>query len=167
MPRAAQRGVRPHMGYTVSIIRTGKSAGQRFARSEYEALCDADPKWTYDAEKEILSIESGNDSGFWLDADETEMSTKEPTEHQIELMLEVATFLGARVRGDDFETYRTPTETYDHPDDEELRSLAGPLGTREPSSREKVIRWIKIGALMLLALNFIAYVVRGLLTSAA
>lgn len=33
------------------------------------------------------------------------------------MMLEVAAQLNARVRGDEFETYRLPTETYTHPDD--------------------------------------------------
>ena len=32
-------------------------------------------------------------------------------------MLDLAAPLGARVRGDEGETYRTPTESYVHPDD--------------------------------------------------
>ena len=43
--------------------------------------------------------------------------SKNPDEAEIQTMLEIASQLDARVRGDDFETFLTPTETFSHPDD--------------------------------------------------
>lgn len=40
-----------------------------------------------------------------------------PSEPFLGLMIELANLLGARVRGDELETYRTPHDTYQHPDD--------------------------------------------------
>ena len=42
----------------------------------------------------------------------------------IPALLELARELGARVRGDEFETYATPDQTYAHPDDRRLAELA-------------------------------------------
>jgi hypothetical protein len=62
-----------------------------------------------------LASDAADGVALWLSNDE--LWTKNPTEATLSVMLQFATHLGARVRGDELETYRTPTETYLHPDD--------------------------------------------------
>ena len=53
-------------------------------------------------------------------------------------MLELADPLGARVRGDEYETYSSPDTTFRHPDDEALKRAASTESRRmlwrDPSS---------------------------------
>jgi hypothetical protein len=155
------------MGYDVSVIRTVSGRRQRFSVDDFSTLARNYPEWSYDSASETLERRSGDEQGFWMSASAMELTAKEPTERQIELTLEVAHALGARVRGDNLETYRTPTDTFNHPDDERLRRQAAPLGFTQPSKYVRIANYIKIGALVLLALNFIAYLVHGWVTSAA
>ena len=57
-------------------------------------------------------------------AEDAELWTRLDEPWVIEPMLELARALGARVRGDEFETYAGPQETYAHPDDKRLAQLA-------------------------------------------
>jgi len=52
--------------------------------------------------------------------DEGKLWVKNPSASFLATMIELAEKLSARVRGDEFETYRSPDETYEHPDDLEL-----------------------------------------------
>lgn len=45
----------------------------------------------------------------------------DPSEALLALMIELAGYLGARVRGDEYETYRSPSEVHIHPDDGAVR----------------------------------------------
>jgi hypothetical protein len=109
------------MGYHVSIIRTG-------------------PRENTITQEEIISVVEGQ-FGFELDHDEsgsiTQMSreisgeevlifhdenelwAKNPGDNTLKVMIEIANVLGngARVRGDEGESYKNETETYVHPDD--------------------------------------------------
>jgi hypothetical protein len=154
------------MGYDVAILKTAKGRRLPVLDNETEQLLAQVPGWEYDKLGQTLLRTAEEERGFWLDVSRTELTAKEPTEPQIALMLELAARLGARVRGDELETYRSPTETYHHPDDERLLASTRPLGAAPSTRSEKLIRYIKIGALLLLALNFVAYVVYGF-TSAA
>lgn len=153
------------MGYDVSIIRTAAGRRKRILPAEITALTQRYPDWYYDESSGTLERRSGNEAGFWLSASDLEITAKEPTEAQTALMIEVAQALEARVRGDNLETYRSPTETYDHPDDARLRQLTSPLGSL-PSKSARISNYIKIGALVLLGLNFLAYLLHGWLSGA-
>ena len=59
---------------------------------------------------------SGN---FFLSFSNGELWLKNPTERDLEDMLALAKNLKSRVRGDELETYRSPTESYAHADDSE------------------------------------------------
>jgi hypothetical protein len=50
----------------------------------------------------------------WQDG---EIWTQNPDDDTFQLMIELAQALGARVRGDELETYRSVSETYSHPED--------------------------------------------------
>lgn len=52
--------------------------------------------------------------------DDGELWASNPSEPLLALMIELAGYLDARVRGDELETYRTVDDTYIHPDDREL-----------------------------------------------
>jgi hypothetical protein len=152
------------MGYSVAIIRTAAGRRQRFSAEEIEAAAARLPGWRYDPAAQTLERQAGSDeAGFWLDVGPLELEAKEPTEAQIGLMIELSRSLSARVRGDDLETYRTPTETYAHTDDDQLRrATALPVaGRRSATTAQRVADYIKIGALLLLAINFLAYVLHG------
>ena len=51
-----------------------------------------------------------------------ELWAKNPSNDTVTSMLRLAAHLGARVRGDELETYRTATESYLHPDDAEAKT---------------------------------------------
>lgn len=80
-----------------------------------------------------------------------ELWAKNPSEEFLRLMIELAGLLGARARGDEFETYRSIDETYWHPDDRELIEEAAQL-SREMASRQRRTDWISRIAPMLVAL---------------
>ncbi len=155
------------MGYTVAIIRTVAGRRQDFTPQQIEAAVATVPGWTYEPNPGTLERESGEERGFWLDVTPRELEAKEPTEPQIALMIELASALSARVRGDNLETYRTPNETYFHVDDERLRRFTSLPGTQKPTRGQRIANYFKIGALVLLGLNFIAYVLHGWLAGAA
>lgn len=151
------------MGYNVSIIKTASGRRQRFSEQDFIAFAMKFPEWSYDSSSQTLLKKMGEGEGFWLDTSPLELTAKEPNDVQLQLMIEIAQALGGRVRGDELETYLTPTETYDHSDDEKLRRLAGSLGPQESFKYAKLIRRIQLAALILLALNFIAYVLNGVM----
>lgn len=69
-------------------------------------------------------------------------------------MLEIASQLGARVRGDEYETYRSPTETYFDPEDLEEKKKAEKESRallREEFRLQQKIKWGFILAFLLLA----------------
>ena len=69
---------------------------------------------------ELDLVISKNDSrSFRFILQNGQLWAKNPGEDEIETMLEVAHLLNARVRGDEFETYRSVNDTYIHPDDKE------------------------------------------------
>lgn len=155
------------MGYNVTIIRTVAGRRQDIPPQDLAAALSTVSGWKYERNTGTLEREAGEEKGFWLDVTSRELEAKEPTEPQIALMIELANALSARVRGDDLETYRTPTETYVHVDDERLRRSAVLPGKQNPTRSQRVANYIKIGALVLLALNFLAYALHSWLSGAA
>jgi hypothetical protein len=147
------------MGYHVTILRTG--AGIRQAITEDEVRRAIVPM------AGRFGIFPGTEE-FWLyqpalgDASEIlvlsdgELWTKSPGEPFVELMIELAGYLGARVRGDELETYRSLEEVYIHPDDQAEWDLAHPPEPRTRSLsrvvRERAWRFVVVllvGAVLL------------------
>jgi len=114
------------MSYHVVILRTDRGRPVPIRREEVEAV------------RAIagLSAEDGKDGTLHLSSEpaapgepllvwqEGEIWTANPSEATLRRMLELAAALGARVRGDEGETYRTVDETYLHPDDREAEAAA-------------------------------------------
>ncbi len=125
------------MGYHVTILRTEAGIRQPITEDEvrraivpmagrFEIFPGTKEFWLHQPalgdESEILVVE---DDELWA---------KNPSDRFLELMIELAGYLGARVRGDEWETYRSLDDTYIHPDDQAEWDQAHP-----PEPR----RWIK------------------------
>jgi len=132
------------MSYHVAILRSadGKLVPielheARAAASELGWLvAEAPPSFEFKSEEKSCTLWYG-DGELWA---------KTPDQWEIEPMLALAKRLGARVRGDEYETYLSPDKTYNHPDDaqlqkdDEARSLE--LLRRDPLSPEKMRYYI-------------------------
>jgi len=111
------------MGYHVTTLRTRQGRPSPIAREEVEATVGARPALQASPGEgrtlEVTVKALGEESPLlvWQDG---ELWAKNPEAETLRLMLDLAGSLGARVRGDELETYRTPTETYVHPDDAAL-----------------------------------------------
>ena len=76
------------------------------------------------------------------------MWTKNPDDGALERMIALAGVLGARVRGDEGETYRSPDDAYAHPDDEDDRRAAAAVS--DQSARRERRTWIFRGIVVAL-----------------
>lgn len=123
------------MGYHVTILRTKSGAPVRIERDEFETVLatrpDLEARPTAEGELEIVVRALGDESPLLVWDHDGEIWTKNPDDPTMQLLLELAKPLGARVRGDEGETYRTPDESYEHPDD-----AATNAADREASRRE-------------------------------
>lgn len=129
------------MGYHVSILRTASGGMQPISEEEVRhAIVRMDGRLDIMPGKPEFFLyrpELGEDSEILL-LDDGELWAKNPGEPFLQLMIELAGHLGARVRGDELETYRSLEEVYVHPDDQAEWDAAHP-----PEPR----RWIKSRAM--------------------
>jgi hypothetical protein len=117
------------LGYHVYIFRTDAGTRQPITGEEVqraivpmagrlEVFPGAKELWLYQPElgdeSEILVLDDG------------ELWAKSPGETFIALMIELAGHLGARVRGEELETYRSLDDVHIHPDDQAEWNLAHP-----------------------------------------
>lgn len=113
------------MGYHVSILRTSASRVDPIGRDAFiRAFCEEEAfRDSASSDDEfVFVLPDGSTARLrFLDG---EAWTANPDEAMIELMLRIADRLGARVRGDELETYRSPSETYCHPDDRRAQDAA-------------------------------------------
>lgn len=112
------------MSYHVSIVRTG--TGQAGIRPE-EIVRVFEKELGFNVQRDptgaIEQIDGHvNGVDLLLFFDGSRLWTKNPDEAALGSMIEIAARLGegARVRGDEGETYETVSKTYSHPDDREL-----------------------------------------------
>ncbi|HYD59499.1 MAG TPA: hypothetical protein VEC35_04055 [Noviherbaspirillum sp.] len=112
------------MGYHVTILRTQVRQTIPITKAEILELAQIFPEWTYDAEQEALvsAGERVDAPALWFS--EGKLWTTNPSDETITSMIALANHLHARVRGDEFETYRTVDETYLHPDDAQEKAEA-------------------------------------------
>ncbi len=106
------------MSYHVTILR---GQGQRHERIRDEELTQAVasfPELDYDAAAKEVVYRAEGETRARLFLTRGELWTKNPDRDVLDVMIRLANHLGARVRGDEFETYRTPDDWYIHPDDQ-------------------------------------------------
>lgn len=135
------------MGYHIRILRTASGKAVPIGEAEVRQavtrmagrleIMPGNPEfWLYQPalgeESEIVIVEHG------------ELWAKNPSDALLALMIELAGYLNARVRGEELETYRTVDETYIHPDDQELAEQYRPRpgGLREMAARIRT--WVII-----------------------
>ena len=109
------------MSYHVTILRTNGNRTIPITKEEVAGLARAFPEWKYDADQDALVSVSESDEAPALWFSDGELWTKNPSNDTVTSMLALARHLGARVRGDELETYRTANDTYLHPDDAEAK----------------------------------------------
>lgn len=153
------------MGYHLRILRT--KAGQEFPirRDEVELLArniggKIEPSILKDAELDfVLPLEQGTGS-FRLVLQRGQLWTKNPEEAELAAMIDVASRLNARVRGDELETYRSASDTYIHPDDKDEANQS------EIESKQTIKR-TRSTRLIFLVIQIIAFLLLlgGLLTA--
>lgn len=108
------------MGYHVSILRTQSGVSEPIGQDEIrQAISRMNGQIAIapnKAELELYLPEQGDDGeALWYT--DGELWTSNPSDRMIALMIELASHLGARVRGDEGESYRTVNDTYVHPVD--------------------------------------------------
>lgn len=143
------------MGYHVQIVRTRAGQPHPISREEVEtALAAMGGRLAIDrdhaSEVQLIEPAKGEQSELLILQD-GELWTSTPGEPFIALMIELAEKLGARVRGDEYETYRAVDDVYEHPDDAALRGPA-PRAGRWKAWRGRLIA---VGVWMLIGLVFI------------
>ena len=130
------------MGYHISILRTPsdpirmEALVQAIDRMSGRLAFDQDAQ----PDPQVYQPGKGDESEIML-LEDGELWARNPSEEFLRLMIELAGLLGARVRGDELETYRTPEETYHHPDDSELIAEAAEL-SRKMASRQRSRDWL-------------------------
>lgn len=111
------------MSYHVAIMRTRAGAPHPLSKEEVLAAAPAHPEVrcevSSDGELTVVLRQADPESPvLWFQ--DGELWTKNPDEETLAFMVSFASTLGARVRGDELETYRTAQEAYLHPDDAKL-----------------------------------------------
>jgi hypothetical protein len=108
------------MSYHVTILRILKGKQVPIDLDEVMAAAGEMGAWQYTASPPTFEHrgEEGTSTLWYQDG---ELLGKNPELWTLELMLALANKLDARVRGDEYETYRTADNTFFHPDDRALR----------------------------------------------
>ncbi len=108
------------MGYHLTILRTKGKQAIPIEQKDVENLATVFPDWKYDPKQNALvSYEA---PALWFSTGQ--LWTTNPSNDTITSMIAFAKYLGARVRGDEFETYQSANETYIHPDDADEKTEA-------------------------------------------
>jgi len=129
------------MGYHVAIIRTDGSAESILTEVEITKALDGDPAYSFDG---VLLSRNGQP---FLRFFEGELWLKNPSETELEEMIAIANKLGARVRGDEFETYSSVSESYAHADDRGLEEAAR-IETKRIKAATRKRQWLLNGSIM-------------------
>jgi hypothetical protein len=143
------------MSYHLTILRTKGARSLPITEAEFAAAVAAVPELVggpaarqaeYRRDGKVRAILRWRDGEIWTAVAEPDV---------IAVMLQLAERLGARVRGDECETYRTPEESYLHPDDRAEAERAGALSRsmqRATRRRQWVAHACIFGTFALLAL---------------
>jgi hypothetical protein len=137
------------VGYHVQILRRRSGRRDPITRSEIEALALSDsglriePPSPKSADLNLVISRSGSEVAS-LALQNGKLWAKNPEESAIQVMIDLAKQLGARVRGDEFETYRSIDETYFDPEDAEERRRTQQQGEELVLSSSRQQRWIRL-----------------------
>jgi hypothetical protein len=108
------------MAYLISIVRTEHGKPARITRAEIERFVATSPQFRLVSSAadgvDLVCSPQGRET-LRLALQNGELVTNSPTDDQIQVMLDIANNLNARVRDESLETYRAPNDTYVHPDD--------------------------------------------------
>ncbi|QFT54457.1 hypothetical protein [Microbulbifer sp. THAF38] len=146
------------MGYHVSILRTEDKVQRNIEISEIHRAISSE--WKFDTKHKCFEKIGKDNEICVLWYSNGELWAKNPSQWAITQMLDLADSLGARVRGDEFETYISNNNTYLHPDDISLIKKANKAGEdliKESLSEQKTIRGVFIGFFLLM--GAIAFVI--------
>lgn len=115
------------MGYYVHILRTESGRAQPIPADDIlRALGKMNGRLVArpGSEGQQLVMPALGDEREVIVCEDEELWARNPDERLVEAMIELAGHLGARVRNDDFETLRSLTDSYVHPDDRAERDAA-------------------------------------------
>ena len=111
------------MGYHVTILRTRQGTQIPISLEEAVSATSSIDGWRYFKSPPTFEFQ-GKEGSCTLWYQDGELWTKTPEEWQLDAMVALAKRLGARVRGDEWETYDSTNKTFHHPDDVPLRKEA-------------------------------------------
>lgn len=155
------------MGYHVAVVRTLDGRKSPIQAEELQRFVEVHPDFR------ILRRASGKGapllvlahhglgssiSELQFDEQEGELWAKDPLPADIDVMLMTARALGGRVVGEDFQTFRTATDTYLHADDKAGHDAANAVNHAflQRKRRIDMVRWcIRGGALAVLVLGLV------------
>ena len=128
------------MGYHVSIVRTSSGRAEPITPGELQEHSTLNSEWVLDTSDTTPSYSYTGVTPLTCWLTDGELWTKNPDNQGLEIMVGLADQLKARVRGDEFETYRDDLSTYVHPDDVEVKKQASQSG-EELVRRAKRRHW--------------------------
>lgn len=132
------------MSYHLTILRSAAGRQLPISFEEAKAAAAAAGGWTVTDAPATLSIRNGEQLVVLRHAD-AELWTDNPQPWAIEPMIRLAARLNGRVRGDEFETYRSADATYRHPDDRALKAKAARESARLLERELRLQRRIRNG----------------------
>ena len=145
------------MGYHVTILRTNNGEQLPVSLNEAVAGIDGLEEWRYHESSKTFDFQ-GHNGSFSLQYQDGELWTKNPEEWQLSEMVTLAAKLNARVRGDEWETYDSSGNAYEHPDDVSLRKQAKAQSQEMLASSIKEHKFIRNGIIgIFVVLGVIAY----------
>ncbi|MBU1683099.1 hypothetical protein KJ742_04080 [Patescibacteria group bacterium] len=148
------------MGYHVTILRTKDRHREPITLDETKKLITSmhgfklQPSPLFKESFEISFSQSDGEK-YVLLWQEGEIWTKNPDDKTMQVMLNLAKRLDARVRGDELETYITLNKTYQHPDD--LAISASEQTTSKPKHKQWRLRDIPLVIFFIFAIPAVSF----------
>ena len=137
------------MGYHVAIVKTDGTEESSLSAAGITHVIRKNPAYSFDG----TVLQSNGKHFLWFR--DGELWMKNPNEADLGEMIALAKSLGARVRGDELETYSSAHESFIHPDDE-TRLERDRKQLEETRSAARKRQWILNGAVFSFFLLLIA-----------
>jgi len=112
------------MGYHLTILKTQNGAAVPIETGPVCEALEARSDAVFDEDTGVIRFTDSRGTEHQLKHQDGEIWTSNPDDECLQFMIDLANDLEARVRGDEFETYRTLHKTYLHPDDAEVAKKA-------------------------------------------
>lgn len=144
------------MGHYVTILRSRGGVPLPLDDDEVERTAGTLPGWRYDRATGTLTSQRADDRGLQVWLADGALWARNPDAAALARLITLAGALGARVRGPDGATYRTPYETYRHPDDAAALPRADPLPAPARGARPggalpyRAILWVSLASAVVL-----------------